>query len=555
MSKHLMKILSICAIVILIPLIIIGAALCVTEVIPCTLTIYQAGNEGDYQYTDSSKAPFGEISIFIDGVEQVDKDGNLLTKITVKKHTEVKVVFDESSSKGYDFQGWYNGTPKEINDKSKVKETNPSYTFFIRGNTSLTAIRNVKTYTVQYSGYYNDGTAIADDDSIIKTASLQYNEPLLILSPKQMEGMDNSVLFKGWYVEGSSGEVVREACWDTSTIEGQNYVLNAVWSNQMTVIYYNTNRERIATNYFTSSNYSNKLLSWNDDYNKYLTLGYEFSGWVDAEGKEYVLPQEFTEGIYSIFLKETPKKYNITIEKSEIDKTVATISFNVVDKFQSGLPFERDYYNFVGLIYEGNLYKYTVAEDVTDYIYNETSLSDIILQKGNITVHAKWESKYQEGDWEIRFRGPKVNGKDTIIYYFDGDEYISLEDYSLGGLDYDITIDDAEGCYQWENKLIDVYDSIKGLQIENWDNLQLYCDLDQDGIINPETEKVSIYSYSIVTNTNLISVPHESIVTTLYDGSLGEVMAFINENPEIFGYENFEDINQIFITFNFVEKN
>ena len=183
MSKHLMKILSICAMVMLLPLIIVGAALCITEAIPVTLTVYQGGNEGDYIYEDSNLAPSAKVSIFLrddtnsSWIEQVDENGQPVTKVSMQKNDEIKVVYSESV--GYDFQGWYKGTPTEYTADSTAKETKTEYTFFIRGNTTLTAIRNVKTYTVNYTGYYNDGTDIADDENLVLSETVQYNESLL----------------------------------------------------------------------------------------------------------------------------------------------------------------------------------------------------------------------------------------------------------------------------------------------------------------------------------------------------------------------------------------
>lgn len=236
MSKHLMKILSICAMVILLPLIIVGAALCITEAIPVTLTIYQGGNEGDYTYTDSTLAPSAKISIFLrddtnsSWIEQIDEEGYPVTQVSVQKNDEIKVVF--SDSVGYDFQGWYKGSPTEYNENSTARETKTEYTFFIRGNTSLTAIRNVMTYTVQYTGLYNDGTNIADDENLLLSETVQYNEPLLTLSPKLTDDQtpENSAQFRGWVVEGSTGEVVTRANFASSTLEGEAYTLTAIWS-------------------------------------------------------------------------------------------------------------------------------------------------------------------------------------------------------------------------------------------------------------------------------------------------------------------------------------
>ena len=117
MSKYLVKILTICAFAILLPLVAVGAALCVTEARGSTLTVYADGNEGTFGGANSA------VSIIIDGEKQED------SKITVKKNTEVTVVYEGT---GYDFVGWYDKNYAEINRETdeKFAETE-SYSFIL----------------------------------------------------------------------------------------------------------------------------------------------------------------------------------------------------------------------------------------------------------------------------------------------------------------------------------------------------------------------------------------------------------------------------------------
>ena len=115
MSKHLIKILSICALVVLVPLIVVGSAITVTQAAPATLTIYQGGNDGQYAGKSST------ISILIDGVPQVDGQGQPVSTITVKKHSTVAVHYEGT---GYEFAGWYDGTAQEVDGTEFVALVN-----------------------------------------------------------------------------------------------------------------------------------------------------------------------------------------------------------------------------------------------------------------------------------------------------------------------------------------------------------------------------------------------------------------------------------------------
>lgn len=562
MSKHLIKILSICAMVILLPLIIVGAALCITEAIPVTLTIYQGGNEGDISIyeDDASLAPSAKVSIFLrddtnsSWIEQIDEEGYPATQVSVQKNDEIKVVFSDSI--GYDFQGWYKGSPTEYNENSTARETKTEYTFFIRGNTSLTAIRNVMTYTVNYTGYNYDGTNIADDENLVLSENLQYNEELQWLYAKELEGQELNVEFRGWVVEGSTGEVVARANFASSTLEGEAYTLTAIWSNRATVIYWNSQDQRIATHYFTAENYSSDLLAWSEEYNTFLTRGYQFDSWVNGNGEEFRLPESFTEGVYNIYIKETPIVYSNTIEKSAIDNTQTTLTYDVANKFADGVPFEREYYTFSGISYNGNLYIYTVDDTdpnnvITDYVYNGSSLGDIIVDNGSIEgAYAVWQSNYANYEWQIQFIGD-INANYGDVYYVVNGETFMAENYPEN-LDFQFNIvdDDEFNSVQLEDSLIDIYTQMKGISgIENWNDIEFYIDVNGDGLLS-EDEKATLSEISIGSNPSLASDYQHAFGGEFDSYSMGDLLNIIEEiSPEIFA--GFQSTNQVYAYFVF----
>ncbi len=147
MSKNLIKILSICAAAILLPLIIVGGILLATEARGVTLKIDAMGVVEEFE---------SHIAIFVNNEEQTQN------QITIKKNTEVTITFTGAD---YDFEGWYNGNPDEVDVEKPPVSEDASFTFIVRGNTVLTAVANIKTYTLNVK--YHAVAADTDKTQII----------------------------------------------------------------------------------------------------------------------------------------------------------------------------------------------------------------------------------------------------------------------------------------------------------------------------------------------------------------------------------------------------
>lgn len=366
MSKYLVKILSICAFVILIPLIVLGSALCVTEAMGCTLTVLAGGIESEFGGTSSN------VAIFIDGVEQKED------KVTLKKHTEVTITYQ---GEGYDFQGWFKGNYEEIKDNAKAVSTKESYTFLVRGNTVLTAVRDVKTYTVTYDGLMDDGeTAVSIDP---KTQNVVYNQPLADLA-----ALDQSVIWGGWYIADSKDAYGTKVA---NFPESGTYTLNPVWSNQMFVSYYK-NDTLIAKQIVAKDDVTNYelLTADNEDVKASLTKGYSFVGWTDGTNAVTSLTEFKPEG-YSLYLKEEVINYEVTVKYNALSEETKVISYNAQDGF-GNYNVKRDGYTFKGFVYNENLYAYDSTQD--DYVYGTDKLSDVVIGNNGLSVVAEWECNY-----------------------------------------------------------------------------------------------------------------------------------------------------------------
>lgn len=130
MSKYLIKILSICAFVIVLPLAILGTALCVTETRDYTLSLYMVGNESDGA---------ASARLLIDGEE---KEGN---KVTVRKNTMVTI---ECDIQGYDFDAWYLGTAENHPNKLAGSDGKTQMQLKVISNIDLTAQLTQVDFTI-----------------------------------------------------------------------------------------------------------------------------------------------------------------------------------------------------------------------------------------------------------------------------------------------------------------------------------------------------------------------------------------------------------------------
>jgi len=229
MSKQLIKILVICALVIICPLVIVGVALMSTEAVGCVLTVAYIGEDSEVDFGGKTNV----ISMIVDGKEKVILEGTNKkeAKITLTKKTEVTITYE---GVGYNYVGWYKGTASEVSEEAHEqvnKEGEASYTFEINKNTALTVVRNIKKYNVSYSGKYDDNTT-----EINETAkTYYYNEPLATPQAKS-----SKYTLAGWHeydqVEDIKGSTTKYANFTTSGDDP--IVLQPTWERQYNFEFY-----------------------------------------------------------------------------------------------------------------------------------------------------------------------------------------------------------------------------------------------------------------------------------------------------------------------------
>ncbi len=400
MSKNLVKILSACAIAILAVLIIVGVSLTVTEPVGCTLTIFEGGVTG--QYATSG------LSIRVEGEE---KDG---TSVKVKKHSEITVVF---TGEGYDFKGWFEGKADEINAGDEAKSFDASYSFTLRGNTTLTAVRDVIKYDITYGGMMDDGTTtVASTGQIAELEqTVEYGATLESLA--SVSGAD----FGGWYAVSAQGGSVDATGTRVANFAEREVELHPAWSNQMLVTYYKGTTPIAFARLSEEAVSSYTILSGDaDEVKSALTAGKRFVGWTDISGTTPITSIVYDRNGVSLYLKEETITYTFDVKYNAVSTENATQITYDVDNGFSAYSYEnsRNLYTFKGFEANGVLY----TKNAKDYVSaTSAKLSDAIVA-GTVTgtLTAVWECEYAPIMLNINgrshFTDPYVGVGDWAVY-------------------------------------------------------------------------------------------------------------------------------------------
>ncbi len=354
MTKYLVKILSICAFIVMLPLVILGTALCVTESTDYKVRLFVDGN-------DSAKA---SCEVLINGEV---RDNN---ELTLKKNSNVTISIVTT---GYDFEAWYKGTNVNYTENQTKVSDKLSYSFEITGNTDLTAKIAVKNYQVTFVGEYDNGDPIEEH-----SVTYKYGERLESLAAKV-----DGVAFTGWVIklkDGVSNTSYQFANFDKSGA----YTLQPTWSNQKKVSYFNAEEKQFATIIFSQKdfdNLTNETILDAEALNRNTRPGYKFVAWSAFPKGEPIDISQYQGGNFSVdaldlYLLDQLLEYKLTVALEEGSSTTSIMTYDAVQGFSefSGV---KENYAFEGLKYKDVLYTYNASSN--NYMNNGTSLSDAIL--------------------------------------------------------------------------------------------------------------------------------------------------------------------------------
>ena len=176
MSKYLIKILAICAFVMLLPLAAVATTLAVVSTREFTLKVDIAGDTN----TNAS------ANVLING-QDVDK-------ISVVYGTTVVLSFENV---GYDFVGWFEGTAYTYDPESDPVSEQTRFSLKVTDNMDLTAVCTEKVYTVNYTGFKEDGTTPISES----IDDYKYGDELITPSKVNADSIQD---FLGWKMIGST---------------------------------------------------------------------------------------------------------------------------------------------------------------------------------------------------------------------------------------------------------------------------------------------------------------------------------------------------------------
>lgn len=415
MSKYLVKILSICAFVVILPLAILATALCVTESASYSVKLYLAGN--------TSEAATSKV--LINGKERENNE------LKFGKNAEVIISFEAT---GYDFDGWYIGTDKTYEGKNEIKSENKVYSFKITQNMDLTAVCHIMNYNVTFTGTYEDETTPVE----LEAAAYEYGTALPVLTAVDET---KNIRFMGWsLVDNTSDIFYKNATFDKS---GEVEV-KAVWSNQKSVNYYDTEGNVIYSNNYTPKEFSNFEFLTGTETNVLNALkdGYEFGGWGDDKGNAIdlqSLKDNFTTDTLNIYLKQNLITYTVHAQFNEKQPdTISDLTYDVVNGF-SDYTAVRTYYNFVGFNYQDKLY----TKIGNSFLNGMEDLGSVIAKGADreITVTAVWKSEYESLNIMINASN-KAQDKGIYGYKLDEDnnpKYMPIYDETVMTLAFNDT--------------------------------------------------------------------------------------------------------------------
>ena len=287
MSKYLIKILAICAFVMLLPLAAVATSLAVVGTREYTLRVDIAGD------TNTSAS----ANVLINGQD--------MDSITVVAGTTVELSFENT---GYDFLGWYEGTAGTYKPDAEPISNQARFSLKITDNTDLTAVCISQQYTVNYTGFKEDGVT-----EISYSKDYKYGDALDIPT-KANE--DSIAEFVGWRVVGGT-ETYTSATFPQSGV----VTVLAVWSDTKIVTYYDAQGQVISSSskYYNSETIGSFNLMSASDAENYVSDGHHFVRFKYLESNVEINADEveriknnFNTAPLNIQIVEEADAYNLT---------------------------------------------------------------------------------------------------------------------------------------------------------------------------------------------------------------------------------------------------
>ena len=506
MSKNLVKILSICAFVIILPLAILATALCVTESASYKLKLYISGLDAENHVA--------ACKVLINGEERKNNE------MTFAKGADVVVTFE---GVGYDFGAWYKGSEKAITEADKVSDQ-VSYSIKMTGNTTLTAKCAVKSYRVSYTGNDEDGNPL----NLNTVVEYKYGDKLMVL-----EGQVN---FVGWVLSGTP-TVYKTATFDKSG----DIILQAFWANNKQVTYYNGEKAIYSKIYTQEEFNALELIGADSEIVKNnVGKGYEFTGWVDANGDAFDFTPyqgdkyETSAREVKINLSRKAIKYTINVKVNPNTEDVLVLNYDVENGFGAFTVPTRAHYTFAGVKVGDKLYSLVekdipvaqadeeagetptepeqpATKKVIDFVCDGVSLGDALINGTTTTVEGActwFAAEVQEVG--ITFRGADMSATKEV-YGRVGENY-----RSIGTVEIPFRFNDQDG-YDFTDSIYETF-----VNRYNYDGFFFRSGNISEGYTY---EEVSLTEIRIHNGEKSIAIRMDNLETYSFDGLLADFAA------------------------------
>lgn len=319
MSRSFSKILVICAMIAIFPLLVVGTALAAYNSIDNTVTVQVVVDKlvsEEYSQLENAKETYVKVR------GENNKFGDTATSLTISKaHNKDAVVEAYYSSNAYTFEGWFKGD-KQAYSNAVAEGTvdlikNSTLKFNMSGSKNYVAVYKINEFNVNYN--YKPQPNLAE----VKTAPEGYDNsfvfgeklPDLVVNA---ENKDNFT-FVGWQVNGN-GTDYQYADFDSFNEESDQLVAHWLEKGKV-VVTFKVGDEIVTRDLSAGLAYDHlptfaELFADNEDVlAKYTEAGYTYAWTVDGKtiGEEFTIPENEVTLVYT----KTPIVYEATLKVDE----------------------------------------------------------------------------------------------------------------------------------------------------------------------------------------------------------------------------------------------
>lgn len=353
MPRTFSKILIVCAMIFLFPLMIVGTTYAGYYSIDASIIF-------DLSITSPDTVEDGLYAKIYAGTQEINRK-------TTYTDGHLKIVKLTADAVGYDFLGWYNGdqTSYELDKTAgtvNFVDTNKSIKVEMTEYDKILAVFEIKEYTVTYSYSETPNGAIVNTLPEVGADHFYYGEALPELS---YQGYDYE--FMGWKVKGF------DKTYTTATFDAETVELEADWGEE---------KAKISIAYVDGSTELSSVEVYQKEPHEVVDLntmaisfenGYRYS-WIDEEGNAVEIGTEIvSEEDVTIYLNKEAIDYTVNIAGSDVIFAGTTETFNAEDLSSLEALFNNNetkysFHTFAGISYDSTTYTdaQTLAQAIID---------------------------------------------------------------------------------------------------------------------------------------------------------------------------------------------